>query len=86
MKISESELTNATKFYIDLKRKFDKDPTDSNLSAMGGAGRVLSMIGIDVENLGKHYHCPVCGWHYGKGFIRGGYDPECPRCGWMGKY
>ncbi len=86
MKISNNDLSNAVALYLDLKKKSDKAPLDENLQATYGAGRVLSMLGIDIENLRKKYHCPVCGFHYGKGFIHGGYDPECPRCDWMGKY
>lgn len=86
MNISNNDIQNAVNFYRDLKKKSDEAPIDENLQATYGAGRVLSMIGIDIDNLDKPYHCPVCGFHYGKSFIHDDSDPECPRCDWMGKY
>ena len=50
-----------------------------------GAGRVLTLLGIDIEGIFKRGHCPLCGTYLGKRDPDDINDPECFICGWMGK-
>ena len=87
MEISNNDIHEATKLYLDLKKQYyNVDSSNENMSALYGAGRVLTLLGVDIEGLGKKYHCPICGRYYGKSFIAMDCNPECPNCGWEGKY
>ena len=87
MEISNKDMHEATKLYLDLKKQYyTMDNSNENMSALYGAGGVLTLLGINTEGLGKHHHCPICGRYYGKSFTEDGTDPECPNCGWEGKY
>lgn len=86
MKVSENDLREAVKYYFDAYDKYYKgDGKEEDMLKMIGAGRVLTLIGIDIEGLRKRNHCPVCGWHFGRRDPDDCCDPECPRCYWMGK-
>jgi len=60
-------------------------PSNENMSALWGVTEVLKVLGIDHLGIGKKYHCPVCGNHYGSNYEARGHNPECHKCGWEGK-
>ena len=91
MKVSDNDLHEATKFYLGEKQKLDAtDISDfaafeSGLQVTYGAGRVLTLLGVDIEGLTKRGHCPNCGRYLGRRDPDDHCDPECANCGWMGK-
>jgi hypothetical protein len=89
MNISNNDLFEANKLYYDLKKKYYYSGTDErldeNLNAMNGAGRILSLLGINIEGLFMNGHCPICGRYLGKRDPDDCSDPECANCEWQGK-
>lgn len=85
MEVSRNDLSEAVKYYKDLHDKFYDNGGEEDMLKMIGAGRVLTLIGVDIEGVGKRNHCPVCGWYFGKRDPEDYTDPECPKCEWLGK-